>query len=596
MIVGIDLGTSTSEIAILRHGKPSILREVAGAPHGILPSVVAHDGELKVGEIASKLLIPKSDRSVAEVKRKMGSDEKVAMGSREYSPQEISAMILRHLKSEAERLLGEPVTEAVITVPAYFDVLARRATIDAADLAGLSVRRLINEPTAAALAYGIERPGVEEKIVVYDLGGGTLDVTVLELSEGILDVLSTSGNHELGGKDFDERLMPHLERECLRATGVKLSDAASEALRLRREMMLKGAAKSAKEELSSLQESTIILSNIGLDEDGMPVDFEHTLTRAAFDDLIRPLVESTRTQLDDALQEAKLTPAEIDTVLMIGGSTRVPLVREFVSSYFGGRELRTEVSPDEAVALGAAILSGMESRVVDPDQILITDVSPFTLGVSVLGEQEGAWVRGVFDPLIRRNQTIPRTATKKYSTAHDGQRMVLIEVFQGEEPAVEDNLRVGEVMLPLDTPGPAGQPIEVEFSYNLNGDLEVAARDLQSGREMRSTLQPMPERLSEAERETARDRLQELWGKTKSSPELGSGSPREAAMWRQSPLFPSVEALLNHAEKQHEILDPPEAARLNHLMNEMKAALERNDESAVRRVEQTMTDLLFELS
>lgn len=596
MIVGIDLGTSTSELAILRHGKPSILREVAGAPHGILPSVVAHDGELKVGEIAAKLLIPKPDRAVAEVKRLMGSDERVSMGSREYSPQEISAMILRHLKSEAERLFGEPVTEAVITVPAYFDVLARRATIDAADLAGLSVRRLINEPTAAALAYGIERPGVEEKIVVYDLGGGTLDVTVLELSEGILDVLSTSGDHELGGKDFDERLMPHLERECFRATGIRLSEAASEPLRRRRSMMLKGAAKGAKEELSSLQESTIILDNIGLDDEGMPVDFEHTLTREAFNDLIRPLVESTRAQLDDALQEAKLTPAEIDTVLMIGGSTRVPLVREFVSGYFGGRELRTEVSPDEAVALGAAILSGMESRAVDPDQILITDVSPFTLGVSVLGEQEGTWMRGVFDPLIRRNQTIPRTATKKYSTAHDGQRMVMIEVYQGENPVVEDNLRVGEVVLPLDTPGPAGQPIEVEFSYNLNGDLEVAARDLQSGKEMRSTLQPMPERLSDTERETARDRLQELWGGSENAAAGRRESQPEPGTWRQSPLFPSIEALMSHAEKQHESLEPPQAARLNHLMNEMKAALERNDEPAVRRVEETMTDLLFELS
>lgn len=596
MIVGIDLGTSTSEIAVLKDGNPTILREVAGAPHGFLPSVVADDGELKVGEIAAKLLIPKPDRSVAEVKRLMGSDDTVTMGTREYSPQEISAMILRHLKSEAERLLGEPVTEAVITVPAYFDVLARRATIDAAELAGLSVRRLINEPTAAALAYGIERPRVEEKIVVYDLGGGTLDVTVLELSEGILDVMSTSGNHQLGGKDFDELLMPHLDRECLRSTGIKLSEASSEPLRRRRSMMLKGAAKSAKEELSSLQESTIILDNIGLDEEGMPVDFEYRLTRETFSDLIRPLVESTRAELDDALQEAKLTPAEIDTVLMIGGSTRVPLVREFVSSYFGGRELRTEVSPDEAVALGAAILSGMEERVVDPDRVVITDVSPFTLGVSVLAEQDGTWMRGVFDPLIRRNQTIPRTATKKYSTAHDGQEMVMIEVYQGEQPVVEENLRVGEVGLPLETPGPAGQPIEVEFSYNLNGDLEVAARDLQSGKEIRSTLQPMPERLSESEKETARDRLQELWGQSEGESASQLESSKPATEWRESPLFSSVEALMNHAQKQHESLDTPAAARLEHLMNEMKAALERNDDPAVRRVEQAMTDLLFELS
>lgn len=595
MIVGIDLGTSTSEIAILKDGKPILLREVAGAPHGILPSVVAYDGQLRVGELAARLLIPKPDRAVAEVKREMGSDAKIRMGTREYTPQEISALILRHLKSEAERLLGEPVTEAVITVPAYFDVLARRATIDAADLAGLEVRRLINEPTAAALAYGIERPGVEEKILVYDFGGGTLDVTVLELSEGILDVLSTSGNTELGGKDFDELVMAHLERKCRRATGVELIGPGT--MRLRNRMQMKQAAKSGKEELSTLARTEVILHSIGTDADGMPVDFEHTLTREAFDNLIRPLVQSTRHQLDDALREAKLSPADVDTVLMVGGSTRVPLVREFVSEYFGGRDLRTEVGPDEAVALGAAILSGMESRAIDPDQMVITDVSPLTLGVAVMADDDGTWRKGKFDPLIRRNQTIPRTTMKRYSTAHDGQMIVLIEVFQGEQPMCEENLRIGEIELPLVAPGPAGQPIEVEFSFNLNGDLDIAARDVGSGREITATLQPMPERLSPADRENARGRLEELWGDSAEASTVGGEEPHQkGSNWRDSALFGSVEALMNHAERRQSSLEPPMAARLNHLMNEMKAALERNDNPAVRRLEQTMTDFLFELS
>ena len=613
MIVGIDLGTSTSEVAILKNGKPVLLREIAGAPHGILPSVVAIDsnGELKVGELAEKLLVPKPQLATQEVKRRMGKDEKIALGADEFTPQEISAMLLRHLKQEAEKYLGEAVTEAVITVPAHFNEVQRRATRDAGELAGLKVRRLLNEPTAAALAYGIERPGAEEKVVVYDLGGGTLDVTVLELSEGILDVLASTGDTELGGKNFDERLMQHLREACRRDTGVDLeSPRLDPKRRLQLLGQLKSAAKRAKEELSSVETTQISMPFIGMESDGSPINFDHTLTRRQFEALIGDLVEGTRAQLDEALAAKGVAPSDVTTVLLVGGSTRLPLVREFVRSYFGGRSLRTDVSPDEAVALGAAVMSGIESRAIDPQDVVITDVSNWTLGVSVIGQVEGAWRSGAFTPLIERFSTIPRNAKKTFHTASDGQSGVRVEVYQGDAPLCEDNTFVGAVELDGMEPGPAGQPIEVEFAYNLSEELEVIARDLRSGRHVRATLQPTGARMSEAEKQAARQRLEKRWAAGAPNRPPAAGAPRPAAptdpspptrttggseSWRQSPLYGSVSALMIHAEKRLAALDAQRRVGVVRLLDDMKAALAHGNERVLRAAEQRLTDLLFDL-
>lgn len=505
MIVGIDLGTTTSEIAVLKDGKPVLIREIAGSSYGFLPSVVALgvDGKLQVGAGATAVLAVRPGDSVAEVKRLMGSEKYITLGGESYSPQEISAVILRHLKEQAETALGESLSEAVISVPAYFTAVQRRATHDAAELAGFSVRRLVNEPTAAALAYGAERPNVEEKIVVYDLGGGTLDVTVLELSEGVLDVIASTGNPVLGGKDFDERLMTLLANKCVEATGIDPRKSLKPNARLR------AAARRAKEELSSSTRAVVVLDNLAVQSDGAIVDWEYVLTREEFEEQVKDLVECTTVQLDEALAQRKLGPAEIDIVLMVGGSSRVPFVRACVSKYFGGRVLRTDVNPDEAVALGAAILAGIEDNKIDSAKIVITDVSPWTLGVSMMENRDGQAIAGVFSPLIQKQTTIPRTATKHYSTIHDWQDSIRVEVYQGDAPMCAQNIKVGEFQLAQLERAPAGADVEISFTYNLNGELEVVARAL--GRERRVVLQPSANHLTDVEKRSARDRIDRRW-------------------------------------------------------------------------------------
>ncbi len=507
-IIGIDLGTSTSEVAILRHGRPLIIREVAGSRQGVLPSVVGvgASGELRIGEPAEAMALARPGFSVAEVKREMGKPVRIPMAGMEHSPQEISAMILRHLKVEAERYLGEPVTDVVITVPARFNELQRRATLDAGELAGLRVRRLINEPTAASIAYGLERPGADERIIVYDLGGGTLDVTLLELSEGVIDVLSSVGDDRLGGKDFDERLMNWIASECRRLVDVDLE--GSVALRQR----LKATAKKAKEDLSGSESVTISMPFIGLAASGEPVNLEFELARVTFERLVEDLVLSTRVLLDQALAVKGVSPSQVNTILLVGGSTRVPLVRKIVSEFFGGRTLRTEVNPDEAVALGAAVVAGLVTHAIDPGQLVVTDVSSWTLGVAITEITEGRPPRhDVFDPLIMQHQTIPRTVRKTYQTHQDGQTRVVVRVFQGEGASVDDNVFVGEVSHDAITAGPAGQELEIEFSYDLSETLQVRVRDLDSGRQVEARMHPTKERLSPDDMKAAQSRLQERW-------------------------------------------------------------------------------------
>jgi molecular chaperone DnaK len=584
MIVGIDLGTSTSEIAVLRNGVPTLVREIAGSSHGFLPSVVAigADGQLRVGEAATALLAVRPEASVAEVKRLMGTDKRVTLGTDSYTPQEISALILRHLKKEAEAALGEPVDRAVITVPAYFTALQRRATHDAGELAGLTVQRLINEPTAAALAYGIERPNAEEKVLVYDLGGGTFDVTVLELSEGVLDVMASTGNAALGGKDFDERLMTFLAATCKQATGTDLLAAPKSRARLR------AAAKRAKEDLSNAASSLIVVD-----------EWEYDLTRAAFEAQIEDLVQSTATQIDEALAQKKLKPEQINTILMIGGSSRVPFVRAFVSHYFGDRPLRTEVHPDEAVALGAAVLGGIEGNAIHPGSIVITDVAPWTLGVAVVEDRPGGRMSGIFNPLIEKQSTIPRSVTRMYATSDHWQSSILVEVYQGDAPMCANNLKVGEFELQLVERAPAGAPVEISFSYNLNGELEVVAKSLGASR--RVVMRPSPQHMSEGEKQAARTRLEQTWAAAPPPPANAASEPAPpgstlAERARHAPLYPRVAPLFAKAEQLLPGLSAGPRTRLDVLLLEMRTALIANDERVVGVVEQALTNLLFELA
>lgn len=602
MIVGIDLGTSTSEVAILKNGKPFVLRELRGSSRGILPSVVGVNskGRVVVGEDIVAQLVLKPDLTVQEVKRKMGSGETIRLGAQEYTPQELSAFVLRHLKDEAERYLGEPVTDAVITVPAYFTDAQRRATEDAGELAGLNVRRLINEPTAAALAYGIERPGVEEHVLVYDLGGGTLDVTVLELSEGVLDVLASTGNTKLGGKDFDERLMAHVATACRRQTGVEL--LASPRSRQR----LKAECKKVKEALSSSESAFLVLDNLGVDSDGEPIDFELEVTRAAYESLIADLVSSTREQLDEALAAKGLTVDKIATVLLVGGSTRTPLVRRFVSEYFGGRVMSTEVSPDEAVSLGAAVLAGIMDASIDSTTLVITDVSPHTLGVAVTVEVNGREVDDVFDPLIEKQATIPRTAKKKYLTARDWQEAVYVRVFQGDALMCADNEPVIDFKHPM-SPAPAGAELEIEFAYDLNGMVGITVRDSQTGLETKKEIRPSRLRMSESEKRAARQKLDEQWRagaertvatqppvvtRAVSAPTKVVGTSDGLQPF---PLYERVAALIAYAEKRVLSVDADPANRIREGLDRLKAAIRSNDEESLGHAEQQLTDLLFDL-
>jgi molecular chaperone DnaK len=604
MIVGIDLGTSTSEIAVLKNGKPHLIREIRGSSRGILPSVVGVNSRgVVVGQDIVSQLVLKPDLAVQEVKRRMGSADRLSLGAEQYTPQELSAFILRHLKEEAERYLGEPVTEAVITVPAYFTDAQRRATEDAGELAGLSVRRLINEPTAAALAYGIERPGVEEFVAVYDLGGGTLDVTILELSEGVLDVLASTGNSKLGGKDFDERLMSWVATECRRATGIELMAIP------RARQRLKAECKRVKEALSTTEAVTLALDNLGIVPDGSPVDFEAEITREHFESLIRDLVESTRDQLAEALTAKSLTPDRITTVLLVGGSTRIPAVRRFVSEYFGGRELPAHVSPDEAVSLGAAVLGGILDSAIDSSKVVITDVSPFTLGVAVVQDVDDQRVAGVFDPLILKQSTIPRSARKTYSTSHDWQDAVHVQVFQGDGQLCAENTPVGDFMHPME-PAPAGAEVEIEFSYDLSGRVVVVACDVRTGKKTQKELRLEGQRMSEAGKRDAKERLDRQWKSGSVSSGLGTPAaarPASAAPagqdttessradWRASPLYARVSALMTFAEKQAATLAEAPRKRVESLLAEMRAAIQANNAQALGAREQQLTDLLFEL-
>ena len=471
-VIGIDLGTTNSCVAVMEGGQPVVIVNTDGAR--TTPSVVgfAKTGERLIGEAAKRQAITNPDNTISSIKRHMGESYKVTIEGKSYSPQEISAMILQKLKSDAESYLGEKVTEAVITVPAYFSDSQRQATKDAGKIAGLDVKRIINEPTAAALAYGLDN-GDEQKILVYDLGGGTFDVSVIEIGDGVIEVLATSGDTHLGGDDFDQKVMDYLVSEFKKAEGM---DLRTDKMAMQR---IKEAAEKAKKDLSTVTSTNINLPFITMNQDG-PKHLDVTLTRAKFDELTADLVDKTMGPVNTALKDAGLSASELDKILLVGGSTRIIAVQEAVKK-ITGKEPFKGINPDECVAIGAAIQGGKISGDSSASDIMLLDVTPLSLSIETLG--------GVATKIVEKNTAIPTTKTQIFSTAEDNQSAVDIRVVQGERPLAKDNKELGMFRLDGIAPARRGIPqIEVKFDIDANGIVHVSAKDLGTGKEQSITI------------------------------------------------------------------------------------------------------------
>jgi len=567
-IIGIDLGTTNSCVAVMEGGEPVVIANAEGAR--TTPSVVAFtkEGERLVGQVAKRQAITNPDKTIISIKRDMGTDKKVAIDDKNYTPQEISAMILQKLKTDAENYLGEKVSQAVITVPAYFSDAQRQATKDAGKVAGLEVLRIINEPTAAALAYGMDKDN-EQKIMVYDLGGGTFDVSILEIGDGVFEVLATSGNNKLGGDDFDQKIIDYLIAEFKKSEGVDLSNDKVAVQRL------KEAAEKAKIELSGVTTSNINLPYITADATG-PKHMDITLTRSKFDELTADLVEKTMEPTKRALSDAGLNPSDIHKVLLVGGSSRIPAVQEAVKKLIG-QEPHKGINPDECVAIGAAIQAGVLAG--DVKDLLLLDVTPLSLGIETMG--------GVCTKIIERNTTIPTKKSQIFSTAADNQTSVEINVLQGEREMAQYNKSLGRFNLTGIAPAPRGVPqIEVSFDIDANGIVHVSAKDMATGNAQDITItassnlsdEDIERAVKEAEQFAAEDKARKEEVETRNNAE--------------SLVYQCEKAMTDMGDK----IDPSDKSEIDAKIADVKKALEGTDSAAIKAASDALQQKFYDLS
>jgi molecular chaperone DnaK len=575
-IIGIDLGTSNSAAAAMIGGKPSIIQAAEGTSVGgkAFPSVVAFtkDGQLIVGEPARRQMISNPEGTVLAAKRKMGTDFKFNVFGKEYTPQQISSFILQKIKRDAEAFLGETVDRAVVTVPAYFNDNQRQATKDAGEIAGLQVVRIINEPTAASLAYGLDKAQKDLKIMVFDFGGGTLDVTIMEMGGGVFQVKSTSGDTQLGGTDMDNALVSYVVDEFKKQSGIDINNDKAAMMRVRE------AAEKAKIELSNVVTTEINLPFLAYDAASGPKNLVLSLSRAKLEELVRPIIERCKTSIMQALQDGKLSPADIDKIILIGGPTRMPMVRQFVGTVMG-KEAERGIDPMEAVAMGAAIQGAIIAGDVSTD-ILLVDVTPLTLGVEVLG--------GLKEALIERNTTIPTKKSKVFTTAADYQTAVTIHVVQGERPMAADCVSLGMFNLSGIPPAPRGVPqIEVTFDIDANGILNVTAKDLATSKEAKITIT--------ANAKLSKDEIEKLKKESEQFAEADKKKKEEAEIKNEADnLVYSAEKLVKDDLKDK--IKPEQAERVNKAAQELKDAIFSNNSDSIKSKTQELKTILGEVS